>query len=62
MSIPVGGETISKEVSSGSILTVETLKGLSAIVELVSATGERTTKINIITNNPYSTYENQRSL
>ena len=45
MAVPVAEETISKEDSSGGILTVETLKGLTAVVELVSATGKRTTKI-----------------
>ena len=39
MSVPVAGETISKEDSSGGVLAVETLKGLTA-VELVSATGK----------------------
>ena len=39
MAVQVAGETISKEDSSGGILKVETLKGLTA-VELVSATGK----------------------
>ena len=57
MAVPVAGETISKEDSSGGILAVVTLKGLTAVVELVSATGKRTTNIIIIINKPYSTYK-----
>ena len=65
MAVPVAGKTTSKEDSSGGILAVVILKeltavvklkGLTAVVELVSATGTRTTNINIILNKPYSTY------
>ena len=56
MAVPVAGETISKEDSSGGILAVETLKGLTAAVELVSATGKQTTRINVIINETYCTY------
>ena len=62
MSVPVAGETISMEDSSGGVLAVLTLKGLTAVVELVSATGKRTTKINVIISETYSTYQIQRSL
>ena len=48
MAVPVAGETISKEYYSDGILAVVTKKGLTAIVELVSATGKRTTNINIV--------------